>query len=191
MILFVRGITQTREYNRDAVKKDMGIWPEQIPDLKGLAGDQSDNIPGVKGIGEKTAVSCCKNTAALKISLLTLIQFHRIGHRGFCVSRKSWPICANLAVISCDAPCHVEFETARWDGPDVDKAKEYFRAMEFHSLIKRLSGFEVSGTQEVEAAGQQAVSLECHQLGASEIASEGFEVIDSEDKLKAPFGAYC
>ena len=51
-------------------------------------------------------------------------------------------------------------------------------------LIKRLSGFEVSGTQEVELAGQQAVSLECHQLGASEIASEGFEVIDSEDKLR-------
>ncbi len=56
-----------------------------------------------------------------------------------------------------------------------------------HSLIKRLSRIcEVSGTQEVEAAGQQAVSR-CHQLGASEIASEGFEVIDSEDKTKAPF----
>lgn len=185
VILFVRGITQTREYNRDAVKKDMGIWPEQIPDLKGLAGDQSDNIPGVKGIGEKTAVKLLQEYGSIENIFANIDSVSPNRAQRLLREQKELAyLCKNLAVISCDAPCHVEFETARWDGPDVDKAKEYFRAMEFHSLIKRLSGFEVSGTQEVELAGQQAVSLECHQLGASEIASEGFEVIDSEDKLR-------
>ena len=55
-VLFVRGISQSRQYDQEAVKQDMGVWPEQIPDFKGLAGDQSDNIPGVKGIGAKTAI---------------------------------------------------------------------------------------------------------------------------------------
>lgn len=52
----ISGYTKVKRYDRAAVKEKMGVWPEQVPDYKGLAGDSSDNIPGVQGIGDKTAV---------------------------------------------------------------------------------------------------------------------------------------
>lgn len=51
------GISDLDRMDREAVKRKMGVWPEQVPDLKGLMGDASDNIPGVAGIGEKSARS--------------------------------------------------------------------------------------------------------------------------------------
>ena len=51
-----RGVSDVVRYTPDKVKEDFGVMPQQIPDLKGLMGDASDNIPGVPGIGEKTAV---------------------------------------------------------------------------------------------------------------------------------------
>ncbi len=52
-----KGVTDTVTYNEDAVRERYGLTPHQVPDFKGLKGDPSDNIPGVKGIGEKTASS--------------------------------------------------------------------------------------------------------------------------------------
>lgn len=51
------GISDLDRMDRDAVKVKMGVWPEQVPDLKGLMGDGSDNIPGVAGIGPKSAIT--------------------------------------------------------------------------------------------------------------------------------------
>lgn len=51
----ISGYTKVKRYDRAAVKEKLGVWPEQIPDYKGLCGDSSDNIPGVPGIGKKTA----------------------------------------------------------------------------------------------------------------------------------------
>ncbi len=51
----IRGVADTRLYGRAEVEKEYGLTPEQLPDYKGLAGDSSDNLPGVRGIGDKTA----------------------------------------------------------------------------------------------------------------------------------------
>ncbi|PSR20433.1 MAG: DNA polymerase I [Sulfobacillus acidophilus] len=51
------GISDLDRMDREAVKAKMGVWPEQVPDLKGLMGDSSDNIPGIAGIGQKSAVA--------------------------------------------------------------------------------------------------------------------------------------
>src|SRR3954470_14392140 len=55
-----RGVSETKEYGRDEVIEEYGVTPEQIPDYKGLVGDPSDNIPGVKGIGPKGAATLLK-----------------------------------------------------------------------------------------------------------------------------------
>ena len=54
-----RGITETKVYDREAVIERYGVSPELVPDLIGLKGDSSDNIPGVPGIGEKQPLRCC------------------------------------------------------------------------------------------------------------------------------------
>lgn len=143
-VLFVRGISQSRQYDREAVKQDMGVWPEQIPDFKGLAGDQSDNIPGVKGIGAKTAIKLLDQYRDIEeifdhideISPARVQSLLREHEQTALLSKR-------LATIACDAPCHVDVEDARWEGPDLEKAREYFVNMEFQSLLRRLDRFEV------------------------------------------------
>src|SRR4029077_310672 len=61
-----RGITETKVYDRDAVIERYGIPPELIPDFIGLKGDTSDNIPGVPGIGDKTAAELLQRFGSLE-----------------------------------------------------------------------------------------------------------------------------
>src|SRR5690606_15486176 len=60
-----RGRTETREYDHEKIKDEYGIKPEQIIDVKGLMGDASDNIPGVRGIGEKTALALIREFGSI------------------------------------------------------------------------------------------------------------------------------
>src|SRR3989344_3229024 len=60
VVAFVKGISETKLYDADAVKAKFGLYPEQLIDYKTLRGDPSDNLPGVPGIGEKTAVELLK-----------------------------------------------------------------------------------------------------------------------------------
>jgi len=174
-ILFVRGITQTRQYDREAVKEDMGIWPEQIPDFKGLAGDQSDNIPGVKGIGVKTARKLLNEYRDIEQIFNNIDEVSPSRTQKLLKDQKQLALLSKrLAMIICEAPCHVDFDDAKWDGPDVEKARDYFNNMEFHSLLGRLDRFEKgSAPAQVRAAGSPL---------------DAYEAVDSEEKLKALAG---
>jgi DNA polymerase I len=62
----IKGYTEVKVYDRVAVKGKLGVWPEQVTDYKGLRGDSSDNIPGVPGVGEKTAVGLLEKFETLE-----------------------------------------------------------------------------------------------------------------------------
>ena len=62
----ISGYTKVKRYDAAAVKEKMGVWPEQVPDYKGLCGDNSDNIPGVPGIGPKGAVKLLETYKTLE-----------------------------------------------------------------------------------------------------------------------------
>jgi len=164
VIIFVRGISETKRYDRDAVIRDMGISPEQVPDFKALAGDPSDNIPGVKGIGEKTALKLLQEFGTLENIYANIDKVTPERIRSLLEEQKDIAFLSKeLAKISCDVPCYVDLEEARWEGPkDVDRVKEYFESMEFRSLLKRLVKYE---NEEVSPPGE-------------------FETVDSEAKLQ-------
>lgn len=135
----VKGISDVREFDPDRVREEVGIEPAQIPDMKGLAGDQSDNIPGVKGIGEKTAIDLLKRYSNLEgvfehldeIGPARVQSLLKNGREIAFLSRE-------LATISKDAPVDEDLERYEWAGMDPEKAAEVFRRLEFHSLISRL-----------------------------------------------------
>ena len=79
-----RGRTETREYDRKSIKDEYGIEPGQFIDVKGLMGDASDNIPGVKGIGEKTALCACKG---VRLNSCIYENIDKVASRSL---RKSW-----------------------------------------------------------------------------------------------------
>ncbi len=189
VVIFVRGISETKEYDRDAVIKDMGVSPEQVPDFKGLAGDPSDNIPGVKGIGPKTAVKLLQEYGTLeniyanidKVTpkrVQTLLREHK--DAAFLSKR--------LATIVCNAPCKVEPDQAKWEGLDAAKVRQYFENMEFRSLLKRLADYERKDPQGPDADSQRTSSRDVpgmlHEEEEPNDVPAGFYLVDEEEKLE-------
>jgi DNA polymerase-1 len=169
-ILFVKGISQSRQYDREAVKQDMGVWPEQIPDFKGLAGDQSDNIPGVKGVGVKTAINLLNQYRDIEQVFANIDQVSPPRVQKLLKEQKEIALLSKqLATIACDAPCHVDFQDAKWEGPDLEKAQEFFNTMEFQSLLRRLDRF-AAVSEHVPVSGS---------------LPDTYEIIDSKERLKA------
>jgi len=145
-ILPIRGITQVREYRPDSVRTDMGITPSQVRDFKALAGDSSDNIPGVKGIGEKTAVALLQKYKDLDdiyehLSEVTPAKVQNLLAAG----RETAFLSRKLATIDTEAPLPETDADLAWKGPDVEKARALFSKLQFHSLMPRLVALKPGG----------------------------------------------
>jgi len=141
-----KGIKDTVIYDEKAVGERYGLKPEQLVDFRGLKGDPSDNIAGVKGIGEKTASELIKNFSSLegvykaldkndkKISL-SIAQKLKTGREEAFLSKT-------LSEIKKDVPLNFVWEDLAWRKEDLQK-KEVFSVLDkfgFSSLIKRLNG---------------------------------------------------
>lgn len=136
-------------YDRDGVKAKMGVWPEQIPDLLGLMGDSADNIPGVKGIGPKTAVTLLEQYATIeellehadeqKGKVAELLKTHAEDAR---VSKE-------LATVMCDINLdHLDLKPSQ---PDMEAIGAMFKELEFYSLLKELGAVTAVTHEETEA----------------------------------------
>jgi len=142
-----KGISDTILYNQQKVFDRFNFLPENLPDYKGLNGDPSDNIIGIKGIGDKTATtliskfgtiekiykSLKKGDSELKSLGLTdrIVNLIKEGEEEALFSKT-------LATIRTDAPIDFSLPKKKWkDMVDKDKVAEFFRQMEFRSLQGR------------------------------------------------------
>jgi DNA polymerase-1 len=142
-LLLRRGITEKTLYDEKAVQeKYQGLAPKQLIDFKALRGDPSDNIPGVFGIGEKTAIKLinqfvnlenlyqeiAKGTTNLKEALVDKLTKQR--EQAFLSKR--------LSEIHQNADINFNLESCQWRGYDREKVAEALRKLQFFSLLKRL-----------------------------------------------------
>ena len=139
-IVPIKGISQVKEYRPDAVRADVGVSPAQVRDLKALAGDASDNIPGVKGIGEKTAVSLLRSYKDLEDIYRHLDEVSPPKVRTLLESgREKAFLSKKLATIDTVVPLGGQDVEVEWEGPDLEKARALFTKLEFHTLLPRLA----------------------------------------------------
>ena len=134
------GKTETKEYDAVAVQERYGVSPKEFIDVKGLMGDTSDNIPGVKGIGEKTAVSLIQehgSIAALyeKFEELTLTPSVR---KKLEEGKESAFLSRTLSEINCDVPIDFSFEACKTDEKDDKALYDILNRLELRTIIKRL-----------------------------------------------------
>jgi len=135
---FKKGVSETMIYNAEAVREKLGVFPNRVIDYKGLVGDKSDNIPGVPGIGPKTAKEIFEKYDDLE-SFLEKGQGEKpypkiIAFRNQAIMSK------NLATIRRDAPLDMEkLEDLEYKEVLKEKTIPYFEKMEFKTLIKRVS----------------------------------------------------
>lgn len=140
VVQFLRkGMSDTFIYNEKTVFDRYNLKPKQLPDLKGMLGDASDNIPGVKGIGPKTATPLIQKYGTLENLLENLWEIpDKIGNK--LEAQKDIALFSkNLATIKCDVPLAMESLEDLKVGPlDVKMLSEYFKFLGFASLINRL-----------------------------------------------------
>ncbi|NMB07707.1 MAG: DNA polymerase I [Tissierellia bacterium] len=148
VLLTKKGITQLEKYDKKRIIEEYGITPEQFIDLKGLMGDQSDNIPGVPGIGEKTGIKLLKEFGTMenlyenidnvkgKKTKESLIEHKNIAF----LSRKLGEIITNV-------PLELSLDELKVQEPDWEKLEELYNKLEFNSLLSKIPEDKLSNKE--------------------------------------------
>jgi DNA polymerase-1 len=150
-----RGISDVTVYDREAVRARYGVEPWQLPDFKGLVGDPSDNIPGVPGIGEKTASRLIATYGSLEEVLAHLGELSPREQKLLSAAREQALLSKQLATIVRDVPVQLDLSACSLQNFRREKVLALFRTLEFHSLVDRLPA---SGESFSEAAAGGRVS---------------------------------
>jgi len=139
VLLTKKGISQMESYTLETIETKYGLKPGQLIDVKGLMGDASDNIPGVPGIGEKTAVKLIREFGSLENVLQNI---ERIKGQKLKESlgqyRDQALMSYDLATIRRNAPLDLEIINCSLKQPDYEKILELFNRLEFRSLIDKV-----------------------------------------------------
>ncbi|MFA5840946.1 MAG: DNA polymerase [Candidatus Paceibacterota bacterium] len=155
-----KGINDTILYDEDAVVNRFHFKPKFLPDYKGLRGDPSDNIIGIKGIGEKTAEILITNFGTIE-EIYKKIKKDEEAFKKAGISPRMIELLKNneeeamfsktLATIRTDAPIGFEIPTKTfWESADLKKIEQVFTTFEFRSLFGRLKNFFGNNTEKLE-----------------------------------------
>src|SRR6476661_7863759 len=146
-----RGITDTKVYDRDGVIERYGIPPELVPDFIGLKGDTSDNIPGVPGIGDKTASDLLQRFGDLETVLASVDQISGAKRKENLTNHADAArISKQLATMVRDVPIDIDLEAEFTREPDRTNLRAVFRDWELRDPLRRLE-------EALEAADLQSI----------------------------------
>ncbi len=134
-----RGVSDVVVYDVNAVVERFGLSPEQIPDFKGLKGDPSDNIPGVPGIGDKTAAELLMKYGTIENLLEHLCELPDGKIKSALEQHKEQALLSKrLATIVTELPIEIDLAQFRTREPDYDALRDLFVRLEFRTMLKRL-----------------------------------------------------
>ncbi len=134
-----RGITETKIYDREAVVERYGVPPELVTDLMGLRGDTSDNIPGVPGIGEKTATQLLQKFGSLEAVLAGVEEISGAKRKQNLVEHaEDARMSKQLATLHYDIETGVDLAAAMASEPDRGALRDFMREFELRAVMERL-----------------------------------------------------
>ena len=182
-LMFTRkGISETVRFTPEKVWEEYGFTPEQVTDWKGLAGDSSDNIPGVPGVGDKTAVKLLQEYGSLEAVLENADKVKgKLGEKLATYADQA-RFSKELATIRRDAP--VEFSLSACAIPDLKKGIPALEKLKLNNIIRRLDSGDEAGETSARP-GPAAVEFE-----AAEALATGAEIAAWLEKTKDK-GSLC
>ena len=188
------------EYNWDKIYDKLGVYPNQVIDYKGLRGDTSDCIPGIKGIGEKTAQKLLARYGTLDACLADCENIPEKSVREkICNGIEQAKLSQYLATIIRDLDVNFDFEKTKVELPDVAKVTEFLKKMQFYTFIKNINSIMYSFDKVEHTAPAEAPQVNADgsiQLGffseavndeinkSSDFATEKKCITDSTDLQK-------
>ncbi len=131
-------MSDAKDYFREDVKEKLGVYPEQVVDLKALIGDPSDNIPGIKGIGPKTAEKLFDQYPHLEDIYANVDAIKGRAKTLLVEGKENAFLSYDLAKIKTDLPIKIDFEQARTKEVDTEKVIALLNDLEFRSTVERV-----------------------------------------------------
>ncbi len=140
VIITKKGVSEFEMYDKNAMIEKYGFTPDQFIDYKGLMGDQSDNIPGVPGVGEKTASKLILEFGNIENLLLNIENITPKGVRNKIEENSQMAVMSKrLATINVNIPMEIDFQEYLIETPDYDKLIEIYSKLEFNKFLKNLN----------------------------------------------------
>ena len=144
-----KGITDLEKYTPEHVLEKYGITPPQIIDMKGLMGDASDNIPGVPGVGEKTALKLLKEYGTVEkvYESLDSVSGKKL-KENLTENEEQAFMSKKLATIEVDAPIEITIEDLTYPGPNEENVIKIYEELKFKTLLEKMAPQTESGPVE-------------------------------------------
>ena len=158
-----RGVTDTTRYDPATVQERYGVPPAKMPDLRGMIGDSSDNLPGVPGIGEKTAAQLMAKYGSLEEILAHADEQTPKRRENLTEYADTARMCRDLSVIAVDAPVEIDPDAVPLITRDPERLAHLettFREFEFRTLARRVAELAGSAGEGGAPAAADAASLE-------------------------------
>lgn len=143
ILITKKGISSLESYDENGVLERYEVTPKQFIDVKGLMGDKSDNIPGVPGIGEKTAIKLIKEFGSIENLLNNIdnVSSNKLRDK-IAEYAEQVVLSKKLATIIVDVPVEISLEELKVEAPNTDALLTLFNRLEFRKLIEKLKGSE-------------------------------------------------
>lgn len=138
VVITRKGVSEFEAYDADAMEEKYGFSPLKFIDYKGLMGDQSDNIPGIPGVGEKTALKLMHEYGSLEAVLEHADELKGKLAEKVKNNADLARMSKRLATIITDVPLQATIEEMKLKGEDHDKLVEVYVKLEFNSFLKKL-----------------------------------------------------
>lgn len=159
VLLTKKGVTETVDVNEDTIKELYGIEPYQVVELKSLMGDASDNIPGVSGVGEKTAHTLLDDYKNLDGVYAHIDEIKGKLNEKLVNGKEIAYLSHRLATINTNANIECEITDCTYDFPFNKKVFDLFKRYDFNSLLKRSDIFAEGKSEVVE---KKVAKIECN-----------------------------
>lgn len=199
-----KGISEVDAYTPQILEEKVGISPNQVIDMKALMGDKSDNIPGVPGIGEKTAVKLLKEYKTLDnvYEHLDEVSGKKLKENLITYKDDAY-LSKELATIDLSTPAKIKLDDVAYTGFESSKVHNLFKDLEFNSLLNKLNG-EDAENEEVSAelqkieyqildkvtgsifTGNEAIFVEMLTDNYHQAPVEGIGIVNSEQAYFVP-----
>jgi len=166
-----RGITETKVYDREGVIERYGVPPELVTDLIGLKGDTSDNIPGVPGIGDKTAAQLLQEFGSLEDVLANVDKISGAKRKqNLTEHADDARVSKQLATMHFDIETGLDFEQLMGSEPDWSSLREFSREFELRVILERLEEGLPEGGLVPGRKVEREVSVEAVEGSPSDLA---------------------
>lgn len=166
----VKGVTETESYTPKHVKEKLGITPQQIIDMKGLMGDNSDHYPGVEKVGEKTAIKLINQYGSMEDIYEHVDEMKKSKLKEHLIDDKDQAFLSKkLATINCDSPVELNLSDLEYRGDNQEMLIQFYQKMNFQSFLERMD-------IKTEDSSKDLVKIEVKELNGSAIK----EIVESQ-----------